>query len=86
MSGPSTYEPKSGLTRWLDTRLPLLRFAHDTMTTFPTPRNLNFWYGFGAILTFMLGHSDRHGHRARDALRGQFDRWHSTASKTSCAT
>jgi quinol-cytochrome oxidoreductase complex cytochrome b subunit len=55
MSGPSTYEPKSGFTRWLDTRLPILRLAHDTMTTFPTPRNLNFWYAFGAILTFMLG-------------------------------
>ena len=54
MSGPSTYEPKNGFTRWLDTRLPILRFMNDTMTTFPTPRNLNFWYGFGAILTFML--------------------------------
>jgi ubiquinol-cytochrome c reductase cytochrome b subunit len=55
MSGPSTYTPKTGLTRWLDTRLPILRFANDTMTTFPTPRNLNFWYAFGAILTFCLG-------------------------------
>ena len=55
MSGPSTYVPKSGLSRWLDTRLPLMRFAHDTMLAFPTPRNLNFWYAFGAILTFMLG-------------------------------
>ncbi|HUO93270.1 MAG TPA: cytochrome b N-terminal domain-containing protein [Rhizomicrobium sp.] len=55
MSGPSTYEPKSAFTRWLDTRLPILRLANDTMTTFPTPRNLNFWYGFGAVLTFMLG-------------------------------
>ena len=54
MSGPSTYEPKTAFTRWLDTRLPILRFAHDTMTTFPTPRNLNFWYTFGGILTFML--------------------------------
>ncbi len=54
MSGPSTYEPKTAFTRWLDTRLPILRLANDTMTTFPTPRNLNFWYGFGAILTFML--------------------------------
>src|SRR5277367_1983680 len=55
MSGPSTYEPKTAFTRWLDTRLPILRFANDTMTTFPTPRNLNFWYAFGAILTFCLG-------------------------------
>ncbi len=55
MSGPSTYVPKSGLARWMDARLPLARFAHDTMLTFPTPRNLNIWYAFGAILTTMLG-------------------------------
>ena len=54
-SGPSTYVPQTGFTRWLDSRLPLLRFSHDTMLTFPTPRNLNFWYAFGAILTFCLG-------------------------------
>ena len=55
MSGPSTYVPKSGFARWMDQRLPLARFAHDTMLTFPTPRNLNIWYAFGAILTVMLG-------------------------------
>ena len=54
MSGPSTYVPQSGFTRWLDKRLPILRFANDTMITFPTPRNLNICYAFGAILTFML--------------------------------
>ncbi len=54
MSGPSTYVPKSGLARWMDSRLPLARFAHDTIITYPTPRNLNIWYAFGAILTFML--------------------------------
>jgi ubiquinol-cytochrome c reductase cytochrome b subunit len=55
MSGPSTYVPKSGFARWMDSRLPLARFAHDTMLTFPTPKNLNIWYAFGAILTTMLG-------------------------------
>src|ERR1700743_1175524 len=55
MSGPSTYVPKSGFARWMDSRLPLMRFAHDTMITFPTPRNLNFWYTFGGILAFCLG-------------------------------
>jgi quinol-cytochrome oxidoreductase complex cytochrome b subunit len=55
MSGPSTYVPQTGFTRWLDQRLPLLRFANDTITTFPTPRNLNIWYTFGGILTFCLG-------------------------------
>ena len=55
MSGQSTYVPKTSFSRWFDTRLPLMRFAHDTMLSFPTPRNLNFWYAFGAILTVMLG-------------------------------
>jgi quinol-cytochrome oxidoreductase complex cytochrome b subunit len=55
MSGPSTYVPKSGLSRWIDSRLPLPRLMHDTMLTYPTPRNLNFWYTFGGILTFCLG-------------------------------
>jgi ubiquinol-cytochrome c reductase cytochrome b subunit len=54
MAGHSTYTPKTGFTRWLDSRLPILRFVDDTMTTFPTPRNLNIWYTFGAILTFCL--------------------------------
>jgi len=55
MAGQSTYVPATGLSRWLDKRLPLLRLMHDTMTTFPTPRNLNVWYTFGGILTFCLG-------------------------------
>ena len=55
MAGASTYNPKSGFTRWLDTRLPILRLVNDTLTTYPTPRNLNIWYTFGGILAFFLG-------------------------------
>ncbi len=55
MSGHSTYEPKSGFERWLDSRLPIIRFANDTIVTFPTPRNLNYWWTFGGILSLMLG-------------------------------
>ena len=54
MSGPSTYNPKSGFERWLDTRLPILRLRTTRSMTFPTPRNLNIWYTFGGILTFCL--------------------------------
>ena len=54
MTGPSTYMPTTKFTRWLDSRLPILRFANDTVTTFPTPRNLNVWYTFGGILSFCL--------------------------------
>jgi len=54
MHGPK-YIPKSGIERWLDTRLPILRFANEHLLSYPTPRNLNVWYVFGGILTFCLG-------------------------------
>ena len=55
MSGHSTYEPKNGFTRWLDARLPILRLTHDSFVDYPTPRNLNYWWTFGGILSLMLG-------------------------------
>jgi len=54
MSGHSTYQPKTAFTRWLDTRLPIMRLGWDTFIDYPTPRNLNYWYTFGAILSLML--------------------------------
>jgi len=55
MSGHSTYTPKTGLTRWLDSRLPILRLAHDSFVDYPTPRNLNYFWTFGGILGLCLG-------------------------------
>ena len=54
MSGHSTYEPKTAFTRWLDARLPLLRFQAELMD-YPTPKNLNYWWTFGGILAVCLG-------------------------------
>ena len=53
MSGPSTYEPKTAFERWLDTRLPIVRFGVDLLD-FPTPKNLNYWWTFGGILALCL--------------------------------
>ena len=54
MSGhSSSYEPKTAIERWLDTRLPIVRFGADLME-FPTPKNLNYWWTFGGILAFCL--------------------------------
>jgi len=49
----STYQPGTAIERWLDERLPIIRFAVD-FSAFPTPRNLNYWWTFGGILTFCL--------------------------------
>jgi ubiquinol-cytochrome c reductase cytochrome b subunit len=54
MSGESTYKPRTGFERWLDKRLPILRLAHDSFVDYPTPRNLNYWWTFGAVLSFCL--------------------------------
>ncbi|KCZ53053.1 cytochrome b [Hyphomonas pacifica] len=55
MSGhESSYTPTNAFTKWLDTRLPLVRFAQDTAINFPTPKNLNYWYTFGGILAVCL--------------------------------
>ena len=48
------YEPKNGLTRWLDSRLPLMRFTSEHVLQFPTPKNLNYFWTFGFILTMCL--------------------------------
>ena len=53
MSGHSTYDPKTGIERWLDERLPVVRMSADFMAM-PTPRNLNYWWTFGGILTLCL--------------------------------
>ena len=48
------YVPKNSFTRWLDTRLPILRFTNEHILQFPTPKNLNYFWTFGFILTFFL--------------------------------
>jgi ubiquinol-cytochrome c reductase cytochrome b/c1 subunit len=55
MSGQPTYVPKSAFAKWFESRLPLLSFVHHSFVAFPNPRNLNYWWTFGGILTFMLG-------------------------------
>ena len=54
MSGPSTYVPKSAIGRWFESRLPLLGLVHSSFIAYPVPRNLNYMWTFGAILSFML--------------------------------
>ncbi len=50
----STYAPNSGIGKWFDQRLPLARLMHDSFVSYPVPRNLNYAYAFGGILSIML--------------------------------
>ena len=54
MSGTSSYVPKSALARWFEQRLPIVGLIHGSFIVYPVPRNLNYFWTFGAILSFML--------------------------------
>ncbi|MFT4792005.1 MAG: ubiquinol-cytochrome c reductase cytochrome b subunit [Paracoccaceae bacterium] len=47
------YEPKSGFAKWVETRLPIGGLLFSTLTI-PTPKNLNWMWIWGIILTFCL--------------------------------
>src|SRR5271163_638914 len=55
MSGPSDFQPTNPVIQWIERRLPILGLVHSSFVAYPTPRNLNYWWTFGAILSFMLG-------------------------------
>ena len=40
--------------RWFEKRLPIMGLLYPAAVTYPTPRNLNYLWTFGGILTFML--------------------------------
>ena len=39
---------------WIDHRLPVFSYIEKEYHTFPTPRNFNYFWNFGAIATVML--------------------------------
>jgi ubiquinol-cytochrome c reductase cytochrome b subunit len=47
------YEPKSDGARWLHRRLPIVSILYDTLMA-PTPKNLNWMWIWGIVLTFCL--------------------------------
>ncbi len=47
------YEANTKVEKWFDERLPFIRMIHD-FVTIPTPKNLNWWWIWGIVLTFTL--------------------------------
>ena len=49
------YEPKSGLMRWIDDRMPLPRLVYGAIGGgYPVPRNLNYFWNFGVLAGLAL--------------------------------
>ncbi|MGJ3263402.1 MAG: cytochrome b [Salinarimonas sp.] len=53
-SHPTAYVPKSAAAKWLESRLPIIGLVHSSFVAFPVPRNLTYFWTFGAILMVML--------------------------------
>jgi len=49
------YQPHRPFLQWLEKRLPIGELIYSEFVAYPTPRNLNYWWTFGAILSLMLG-------------------------------
>ena len=51
----NTYVPRSRLAKWFESRLPIVGLVHSSFVAFPVPRNLTYFWTFGAILIAFLG-------------------------------
>ena len=47
------YKPKPGFQTWMHKRLPIFGLMYDTLMI-PTPKNLNWMWIWGVVLTFCL--------------------------------
>lgn len=50
----SDYVAETRWGKWLDERLPIGRFVNNSFIDYPTPRNLNYLWTFGGILSLIL--------------------------------
>ncbi|MCZ6605467.1 MAG: cytochrome b N-terminal domain-containing protein [Alphaproteobacteria bacterium] len=44
----------SGLIGWIEDRLPVFSYINKEYGVYPTPRNFNYWWNFGALAMFCL--------------------------------
>ena len=51
-NAPQTEQP--GVKGWIEYRLPIFSALDATLVSYPTPRNLNYWWNFGSIAGIML--------------------------------
>ena len=86
MSGPSSFQPQNSVLKWIERRLPIFGLVHSSFVAYPTPRNLNYWWTFGGILSFMLGGADHHRRHPGDALHAARRPRFQLGRSTSCAT
>ena len=48
MSGSSNFQSNSKIVNWIEYRLPVFSFMDAQLNQYPTPKNLNYFWNFGA--------------------------------------
>ena len=54
MSVGSSAGSPGGFVNWVDSRLPVFSYLQKEYREYPTPRNFNYWWNFGALAMFIL--------------------------------
>ncbi|MCW2305721.1 cytochrome b [Rhodobium gokarnense] len=54
MSEYSKFQSQNRFVKWMEARLPIVSLAYNETFGFYSPKNLSYFWTFGAILTFML--------------------------------
>jgi ubiquinol-cytochrome c reductase cytochrome b/c1 subunit len=54
MAGLFHSEIKNPVVRWIDTRMPIFTMMQKEYGSFPTPKNFNYFWNFGALATINL--------------------------------
>ncbi len=86
MAGLNKSDFKNPVINWIDTRLPIFTMMQKEYGTFPTPKNFNYLWNFGALGDGQPDDHDHHRHLPGDELPAEHRRWRSTACSASCAT
>jgi hypothetical protein len=68
MNHDHEYTPGNGFTKWLDKRLPLIRFADENMLSFPTPKKFKLFLDVWIYFNFMFSHADYYRYCFSNAL------------------
>ncbi len=77
---------KTAFMKWFERACRSAACIHSSFVAYPTPRNLNYWWTFGGILTFMLVAQIVTGVVLAMHYTPHIDGWPSIPSSTSCAT
>ncbi len=54
MAGMHKSDVKNPILNWVDTRLPIITMMNKEYAVFPTPKNFNYFWNFGALATVAL--------------------------------